>query len=442
MATGFPALDADGGLGATRRADGTYLVWGSFSRLAGRAVTGVARLKADGSFDDTFTPPEFLLGHRRMEGVGNADVRQVVPLGDGSMLVAGEFSRVGGQKRSMLVRLKADGSLDEGFGQNLRFDGSLIDLAVQADGKVVVVGAFGQVNGEPHSALARLNSDGTLDSTFRPAGGPSSSIGVLIFAVAVQTDGKILIGGSFEKVDGQVSPNFARLNADGTFDTTTRMRGGVVGPVVAIHALPDGRTLLGGDFVTVGGRAIRRVARLNPDGSNDTSFRSPNPNAQVWQMVPLPDGRSMISGFFTQVGGKPRRFLALLERDGSLASEFDTGLGLDSPLSNRGIAVDPRGSAWLFGSGSRFNGESVGNVAQIRLGPLAPVVANARIESGQWLATVHGILGGVYPVESSADLSHWHADGEVRLDGNSTETDLRRPAAPGAEFFRLGSPQP
>lgn len=342
----------------------------------------------------------------------------------------------------MLVRLKADGSLDERFGQNLRFDGRLLDLAVQTDRKIVVVGTFGHVNGEPHTALVRLDSDGTVDVTFKPDGGVTSSGGVVIWAVAVQRDGKIMIGGSFEKVDGKTSPNFARLNADGTFDTTSRMRGGVVGPVVAIHALPDGRTLLGGDFVTVGGRAIRRVARLNPDGSNDTSFRSPNPNAQVWQMVPLPDGRSMISGDFTQVGGKPRRFLALLERDGSLAPEFDTGLGLDSPLSRRGIAVDPRGSAWLFGSGGRFNGEPVGNVAQIRLGPLAPVVASARIESGQWQATVHGILGGVYPVESSPDLSHWHAEGEVRLDGNSTTTELVRPAAPGSEFFRLGSPQP
>ena len=159
-------------------------------------------------------------------------------------------------------------------------------------------------------------------------------------------------------------------------------------------------------------------------------------------MIPLPDGRSLISGDFTKVEDKPRRFLALLEPDGSLAPDFDTGLGLDSPLSSRGITVDPRGYVWLFGSGSQFNGESVGNVARIRLGPLAPAVANARIQSGQWRATAHGILGGVYPVETSSDLLHWQADGEVHLEGNSTQADLVRPTGPGALFLRLSPPQP
>ncbi len=98
-------LAADGGVNAQVRGDGKLLVWGNFSRLGGEERSGIALLNADGTVDDTFRPPEILLGHRRMERVGNAAIAIVRVQADGKLLLAGFFSRVNGQPRTTLVRM-------------------------------------------------------------------------------------------------------------------------------------------------------------------------------------------------------------------------------------------------------------------------------------------------------------------------------------------------
>ncbi len=135
-------LAADGDMNAQVRGDGKLLVWGDFSRLAGQERSGIALLNADGTVDDTFRPPEILLGHRRMERIGNpspnAAIAAVRVQADGKLLLTGTFSRVNGQPRTTLVRLFPDGSVDGDFGRELRFDGAVFEMVIQPDGRLLV----------------------------------------------------------------------------------------------------------------------------------------------------------------------------------------------------------------------------------------------------------------------------------------------------------------
>lgn len=447
-------LAQDGNLNARVRSDGKLLVWGDFSRLAGVERTAIALLNADGSVDESFRPPEILLGHRRLAGLGsgqvsfsaNAVVSSVEIQPDGKLLLVGSFSRVNGNPRTKLVRLYADGRVDESFGSNLHFDGAIISLVVQPDGRIVVGGAFEHINGERRPFIARLLSDGSVDTSFQPNGGPTSDWFVSILTMALQVDGKILMGGFFKNVDGRPMLNLARLNPDGTFDPTFKLRNGASGPVGRIRQQPDGKIVVGGVFDTLGNRASKKLARLNADGSNDLTFRPPNANADVNDFVCLPDGRLLVSGNFTTIANQSRRFVTLLKADGTLDSSFDLGTGPDRFLGNdagggsQATPVVADGTLYLAGPFQHVNGLYAPSLVRLNLGPLAPALHDSTRAGNQLAATVHGFPGGVYPVEASADLDHWEPAGEVRLEGYDTRARFTTPTAEDSRFFRLKFP--
>src|SRR6185369_14420460 len=118
--------------------------------------------------------------------------------------------------RNHIARLNSDGTLDSSFlvpGSGV--NGDVGSLALQADGKTVIGGVFTSVNGTTRNGIARLNSDGTLDTSFLAAGSGTNSS---VLAIAVQSDGKIVIGGFFTSVNGTTRNGAARLNVDGTLD--------------------------------------------------------------------------------------------------------------------------------------------------------------------------------------------------------------------------------
>lgn len=157
------------------------------------------------------------------------------------------------------------GHLDVGFDPGNGADEEVLAVALQPDGKVVIGGRFNTIDSTARSRIARLNADGSLDASFNPGSGANDQV----HAVAVQPDGKILIGGIFTMVNGTARNRIARLNADGTRDNSFNAASG------SVHAMavqPDGKILIGGTFTLVNGTARNRIARLNADGSVDTSF--------------------------------------------------------------------------------------------------------------------------------------------------------------------------
>src|SRR5207244_12242412 len=130
------------------------------------------------------------------------------------------FDSLGGQARTNLARLLSDGTLESGFNPAPRTSSafprfSLAEvkcLAVQPDGKILLGGSFATLAGQAHSNLGRLNADGTSDSAF------SATANSNVFSLVLQNDSKILVGGSFTRLAGQPGTNLARLNPDGSLD--------------------------------------------------------------------------------------------------------------------------------------------------------------------------------------------------------------------------------
>src|SRR4029077_7948453 len=151
-----------------------------------------------------------------------------------------------------------------------------------------------------------------------------------VLAIAVQPNGKIVVGGSFSSFHGlgpvTTRRRIARLNADGLLDT---LDPGANGDVLAIALQSDGKILVGGNFNLLGGGGTgttprNRIGRLNADGSLDTGF-NPGANSVVQSLVVQPDGKILAGGVFTTLGGggtgtTPRANIGRLNADGSLDS--------------------------------------------------------------------------------------------------------------------------
>ncbi len=428
-------LEADDGFNARVRGDGKILAWGAFTKFGGLDRNAIALLNANGTVDTSFQPPVLLRGHRVIEGVGNAGIRTARVQPDGRIIIAGSFSRVAGERRTAVVRLMADGSLDRSFGQNLKFDGALHDVALQPDGRILVGGSFERINGERRPFISRLNADGSIDETFRPNGGLASSWTVAVFSLALQDDNKIVVGGVFETVDGHPLTNLARLKPDGTRDPTFKLNQGSSGAVWRLALQADGKILLGGVFDTVGGRANRKLARLNADGTVDSGFQSPNANADVTGILPLPDGRIVISGAFTSLGTRNRRFLAVLNANGSVATEFDPGSGPEEPFGNNAISPLLNGT-FLIAGPKRYNGLAAPGIVPVRIGNLPSFLKAAPSSEGGFRSRLYGVPGGIYRIESSSNLTEWERAGSVALNDFDGAAAVTLPATKPNTFYR------
>lgn len=244
-------------------------------------------------------------------------------------------------------------ALDPGFTANLEIEGGSVSALRRApDGKILVAGNFNRLDGTTKPHLARLRADGTVDPTFVGANFDGA-----VSDVAFLPDGKLLAVGAFTRVDTLARTSVVRLLPDGSPDP-----GFTLGSAPSFRFLlrvltqPDGRFLLAGDFsVSTDTGSRSHLVRFLPDGALDPTFQAA-PNAAVSAIAPQRDGKLLISGSFTAIGGTPRRYVARLHADGSLDPAFDPGSG---PNFVPRVKLDPQDRAYLFGSFSQFNGATV-----------------------------------------------------------------------------------
>ena len=142
-----------------------------------------------------------------------------------------------------------------------------------------------------------LNADGTLDTGFNPGANNA------VYSLALQADGKILVGGNFTTLGGQSCLYIGRLNANGTLDTG--FNPGASGSVSSLAVQADGKILVGGYFTTLGGQSCSHIGRLNADGTLDTNF-NPGASSYVYSLAVQADGKILAGGYFTTLGGQSR----------------------------------------------------------------------------------------------------------------------------------------
>jgi len=325
------------------------------------------------------------------------------------------------------------------------------DIVRQPDGKVVIGGMFDVASAAGRNHIARLNPDGTVDVDFNPGSGADANVN----AVALQPDGKILIGGAFLTVNGLPRRGVARLNSDGSVDSTFNPGFGTIGGAVQdILLLANGKILIAGDFTIFNAQAAGRVAILNSNGSLDTTFRSGSgpgsaanagPNAVVYAVAQQSDGKFLIAGNFTSVTSAtntvPRVRVARLNTDGSLDPQFNTGDGPNDAvfsvvfqpedgrvlIGGRFTTVDriPRGGIARFNNDKSFiQVEAIG------------ITGIARINAGTQISMTVGTQPGfTYALEASSDFVNWTA--VQSFTATAPVTTLTEDISAEYQFYRI-----
>lgn len=216
------------------------------------------------------------------------------------------------------------GTLDESFDVGTGANAEVKIIAVQPDGKILMGGGFTEYNGFSQNRLIRLFPDGSVDESFNIGSGPSG----IVNQIKVLEDGKILIAGAFSAYNGTPRKFMAKLNPNGSIDNSfnTQDNTNISSTVEDFHVLPDGKILMVGNIANFNDTGINYLVKLNPDGSLDTSFQQGEGFNYPIQTVDVQsDGKIIVGGNFTTYNNQEVRHIARLLNDGSLDATFNPG---------------------------------------------------------------------------------------------------------------------
>lgn len=451
------------------RDDGRIVVAGTRSGSSGNFI--VASLNADGTLDNSFGA-----AGKQNHSFGSFGQLTALALTPGGSIVLAGFANTGFTNDFVVMRLQANGTLDSSFSgdgrQSISFgnDDRAQALALQPDGKVVVAGTWD--GGSADFALARLNDDGSLDTTFSSDGRQNLTFGTGPFGgverargVAVQPDGKIVVGGFTDAGSTSGNPNnfaVARLTTGGALDLTFHETGktlidfGSDDRATGLALAPDGRLVLAG-YTNAGSSPETNsfaLARLHTDRLLDLSFggdgrqtisfgNDDRANAVAVQ----PDGKILLAG--TWDGGQPDFAIVRLGANGTPDNSFagDGRANFTFGASGFGgserataIALQPDGG--IVVAGFTDAGGTTGNPNNFAIARLKPDGTLDNSFSGDGKHTfdfgaddqVHGILlqpdGRIvvvgYTRTDTADfaIARLHADGtlDTTFDGDGKAT--------------------
>jgi uncharacterized delta-60 repeat protein len=352
------------------QSNGQVVIGGNFKNSSGVTGNNLLRLNADGTLDTTFNPNP------------NNVVSAMAVQANGQIIVAGVFTLFtpnGGAtttNRNYIARLNTDGSIDSAFDPNP--NNPVAAVALQSNGQIIIGGNFNVLQANEGTLayarfnLARLNTDGTVDVNFDP--NPSG----VIEAIAIQSNGQIVVGGAISSLQPNGTGNnivrdgVARINADGTLDLNFDPEPN--GAVDAIAVQANGQIVLGTTVVT-----RNAIARVNLDGSVDAGY-DPETNGQVEALALEPNGEILVGGSFStlQPDGATlpttRNNLALLNTDGTIDASFDpnpngavnaVNLQADGSILFGGTftLLQPNASILIGGSFTHVSNVTVANLA-------------------------------------------------------------------------------
>jgi len=358
----FNAFDdgqnGDGFNGAVRtlllQKNGCLVVGGDYLSLNGFPVSYLTRLNPDGSIDESFST-----------GTGfNGKIYASYLQEDGKIILGGSFTMYNGISAGRIIRLNPDGSYDSTFNTTTgAATGIVYDIAIQSDGKIIIVGSFAKYANSTVNRVVRLFPNGTLDSSFLTGSGSALNI----THVKIASDEKIILTGNFISFNGTSANKIVRLNSNGSFDSTFNSGNGFNDDVNAIALQPDGKMVLGGNFTIFDDMIANRLIRLNADGTKDESFQTGTGFSKegVQTLKVNSNGDLMVGGSFTGLYNNSEvNRIVFLNADGTLKTDFDIGSGPAS-ASVLSLEFDEEGSWFIGGSFSIFNGLNQGRLAKI-----------------------------------------------------------------------------
>jgi len=329
--------------------DGSLLILGGFNQYQGVMCDGIAVLGNNGTV---------------IQGLGDGNgyswpIKDVVYQDGGSIVIAGTMNFWMGLPCRRMEVLHTDGTVDPTFNACTGANDFVAALELYPDGKILIGGEFTQYNGVARGRVARLEPNGSLDVSFDPGSGANGQVSSIDF----MADSRILLGGSFSRVQGMERGGIARLFPNGDLDPS--FLAPFTGTVHCIRVLPDEKILVGGSFHVFGDTINRTLIKLNADGSVDGSFTA-SYDVHDWPVRRIgvqPDGRIIVTGQFTNLNGTGIRGVMRLNADGSPDGNFDVGIGANGDV--RGLAVQDDGRILIAGNFTTVDGVPSARVARL-----------------------------------------------------------------------------
>ncbi len=254
---------------------------------------------------------------------------------DGKIVAGGDFTSYNSSPINRIIRLNTNGTLDNSFSVGQGFNSTVWAIAIQSDGKIIVGGQFSSYNGMPYNRLIRLNPNGTPDASFTPA----AIVNGIVRSILILPDNKILVG-------GYLSNRIVRLNPNGQQDLSFTFTPLNLTSIVAIARQTDGKIL-------VGGESYNRIYRLHVNGNVDFSY-NPVLNGTVRTITLQQDGKAIVGGDFTFSTNSG--FVTRLDTNGTIDNGFNVGVAANSNIWTTNVLSN--GTIVIGGAFTSFNGST------------------------------------------------------------------------------------
>lgn len=321
------------------QSDEKIILGGNFTQYNGTNVSNLIRVNSNGTLDSTFNFENPFIGNDS-ESYYIDTIRSITLLSDGKLIVAGNGSVSGNFGRTIIFKLNSNGEIDNSFivGNGSGSTSGYITTTNQTDGKILIGGRFTSFNGVAKNNLVRLNSNGSIDNSFTTP--PNLYVSPTldgVVTIAIQTDGKILVGGDlWINNSGTLSSKFLiRLNSSGSLDSTFNTGNGFDGSVYSIK-LNNNKIIVGGFFSSYKDQPTQQsIIRLDMNGNKDTSFNyGTGFNSAVSSILIQSTGEILIGGHFQTYNSVQSNRLIRLNSDGTIDSTFDVENGFSGGSSS------------------------------------------------------------------------------------------------------------
>lgn len=343
---------------ANGTATGKIYVGGGFTRYNGSTANYIIRLNPNnGTVDSSFNTGQGF----------NGIVRSIVPVsGSTSIYVGGEFTNYSGSFCHKVIRINSNGTRDLAFNAGTNTSGNIYAVALASGSdKLYVGGDFIIYSGSSINRIARVNSNGTLDTSFNVGTGAMRiNDGVLptVYGIlpVTQSDGQIYIVGSFNQYSGSQGNGVARINSNGTLVSTSSFNPGVgnaagfSGVPYVIKQVPNSSSIyVGGNFTTYSGSSSIRMVRINSNGTRDTSFNTGTTGfgANVFSIADTLDGSGdiYVGGSFTSYSGSTAaNRIVRVRSNGTINTSVNFGIGFNREV----LAIEPTSSNQVYMGGN------------------------------------------------------------------------------------------
>ena len=252
--------------------NGQYIFSGPFTSYSGSSVSFIIRTSNSGAYDSTFKA-----------GTLDNAVWSIQEDSSNRLILGGAITTYSGSAINYIVRVNTNGTIDNTFKTGTGFNGTTNGIVLQSDGKIIVTGGFTTYSGSSVNRIVRLNTDGTLDTTYKAGQTLQSAFQYPAVGLGIQSDNKVIAYGNFTSYSGSTRNRITRINTDGTLDTTFNPGAGFdrIDPVSGhldgaserkIKIDSAGKIYVADAFTSYSGSAVYGLVKLNSDGTIDTTF--------------------------------------------------------------------------------------------------------------------------------------------------------------------------